>query len=168
MKPIEINTQTKYTLELIFSEADKMAVQILKSISENRNKSFVLFALISSLFSFSFIKFTENQYEYSILLIGSLIGCCFLRKNLFPQTISFNGALPENMINSYFNDFKGEILEKEYLATQIESYNKAMSDNRKEMSKMVSRFRYSVITILVTFILFGIIFLFRFIECLPT
>jgi|SRR5690606_1620167 len=168
MKSIDINRHTKYSLELIFSEADKMAVQILKSISENRNKSFVLFALLSSLFSFSFIKFTENQYDYTVLLIGTLLGCIFLRKNLFPQTISFNGSLPENMINSYFDNFEDETLEKEYLATQIESYNKAMSDNREEMSKMVNRFRNSVISVLVSFILFGIVFLFRFIECLPT
>lgn len=42
MKPIDINKHTKFSLELIFSEADKMANQILKSISENRNKCFLL------------------------------------------------------------------------------------------------------------------------------
>jgi len=168
MKDINISKQTKYTLELIFAESDKMAVQILKSISENRNKSFVLFALISSLFSFSFIKLTDFQFDYSILLIGSLVSCIFLRKNLFPRKVSFNGSLPENMVNSYFDDFMGENLEKEYLATQIQSYNQAMSNNRDEMLKMVNRFKYSVVSILVAFIFFGIVFLFRFVECLPT
>jgi hypothetical protein len=168
MKPIDINKHTKFSLELIFSEADKMANQILKSISENRNKSFVLFALISSLFSFSFIKLTEHQYIYSVLLIGSLVSCVFIRKNLFPRKVSFNGSLPENMIHSYFDEFENENLDKEYLATQIQSYNSAMSNNRNEMLKMVSRFKKSVISMLITFFLFGVAFLFRFIECLPT
>jgi hypothetical protein len=82
--------------------------------------------------------------------------------------MSFNGALPENMIHSYFDKFKGEELEKEYLATQIQSYNQAMSDNRNEMLKMVSRFKKAVYTILISFAFFGIAFLFRFIESFPT
>jgi hypothetical protein len=168
MKEIEVAKKTKYTLELIFTETDKMAVEILKSISENTNKSFIVFALISSLFSYSFIKLTGSQYDYALLLIGSLISCLFLRKNLFPRKMSFNGALPENMIHSYFDKFKGEELEKEYLATQIQSYNQAMSDNRNEMLKMVSRFKKAVYTILISFAFFGIAFLFRFIESFPT
>ncbi len=168
MEAIDISKHTKYTLEFIFSEADKMADQILKSISENRNKSFVLFTLISSLFSFSFMKLTGYQYHYLVLLVGCFIGFIFLRKNLFPQRIRFNGSLPENMINTYFDIFKDDILEKEYLATQIQSYNQAMSDNRDEMLKMVKRFKNSTISVLISFIIFGIIFLLRLIECLPT
>lgn len=167
MKAIEVDKQTKYTLEFIFAETDKMAVQILKSISENTNKSFVVFALISSLFSYSFIKMTDNQYDYVLLLIGCLISCIFLQKNLFPRKMSFNGSLPENMINSYFDKFESEQLEKEYLATQIQSYNQAMSNNRNEMLKMISRFKKAVYTILIAFVLFGIAFLFRFVESFP-
>jgi hypothetical protein len=168
MKSIKIKNHTKYTLELIFSEADKMATHILNSISENRNKSFLLFAFITSVFSYSFIKFTELQYSYIVLIVGSIISLLFLRKNLFPQTISFNGALPENMIESYFDDFKDDKLEKEYLATQIESYNIAMNNNREQMSKMVDRFKLSVIITLVSFLLFGLVFLFGFIKGLPS
>jgi hypothetical protein len=168
MKSIKTKNHTKYTLELIFSEADKMATHILNSISENRNKSFLLFAFITSIFSYSFIKLTEFQYSYIVLIAGSIISLLFLRKNLFPQTISFNGALPENMIESYFDEFKDENLEKEYLTTQIESYNFAMNNNREQMSKMVDRFKLSVIITLVSFLLFGFIFLFGFIKGLPS
>lgn len=168
MKPITTKNHTKYTLELIFSEADKMATHILNSISENRNKSFLLFAFITSVFSYSFIKFTELQYSYAVLIVGSIISLLFLRKNLFPQTISFNGALPENMIDSYFNNFKDDKLEKEYLATQIESYNIAMNNNREQMSKMVDRFKLSALITLVSFLFFGLVFLFGFIKSLPS
>lgn len=168
MEQINTKKHTKYTLELIFSEADKMATHLLSSISENRNKSFLLFAFITSVFSYSFIKITELQYSYSVLIVGSIISLLFLRKNLFPQTISFNGALPENMIDSYFDDFKDSKLEKEYLATQIESYNKAMKNNRVQMSKMVDRFKISAIITLVSFFLFGFVFLFGFIKGLPS
>ena len=167
MEQIKTKKHTKFTLELIFSEANKMATHILDSISENRNKSFVLFAFITSILSYSFIKITECEYSYSVLLIGCIISLLFLRNNLFPQTITFNGALPENMINSYFNDFKDEKLEKEYLATQIETYNSAMNNNRVQMSKMVSRFKISAIITLVSFFLFGFVFLFGLVESLP-
>lgn len=168
MEAINTDYLTKYSLEFIFKEADKMAINILDSISENRNKSFFLFAFITSVFSYSFIKFTETEYSYSLLIVGSIISLLFLKKNLFPQTISFNGALPENMIDSYFNSFNGEKLEKEYLATQIESYNCAMNRNREQMSKMVNRFKISTIIILVSFLLFSFIFLFGFVESLPS
>jgi len=167
MEQIKTKKHTKFTLELIFSEADKMATHILDSISENRNKSFLLFAFITSILSYSFIKITEYDYSYCVLLIGCIISLWFLRKNLFPQTIIFNGALPENIINSYFEDFKNEKLEKEYLATQIETYNSAMNNNRVQMSKMVSRFKISAIITLVSFFLFGFVFLFGLIESLP-
>ena len=168
MEHIQTKKHTKYTLELIFSEADKMATHILNSISENRNKSFLLFAFITSVFSYSFVKITESQYLYSILIVGSIISLLFLRKNLFPQTISFNGALPEIMINSYFDHFNDDELEKEYLATQIESYNNAMKSNRVLMSKMVDRFKISAIVTLFSFLLFGFVFLFGFIKGLPS
>ena len=167
MEQIKTKKHTIYTLELIFSEADKMANHILDSISENRNKSFLLFAFITSVFSYSFIKLTELEYSYSVLILGSVISLFYLRKNLFPQTIGFNGALPENMIDSYFDNFKNEKLEKEYLATQIESYNSAMNNNKTQMLKMVTRFKISAIITLVSFILFGFVFLFVFIESLP-
>jgi hypothetical protein len=168
MEQIKTKKHTKFTLELIFSEADKMASHILDSISENRNKSFILFAFITSILSYSFVKITELSYTYFVLLIGSIVGLWFLRKNLFPQTITFNGALPENMINIYFNDFKNEKLEKEYLATQIETYNSSMNSNRVQMSKMVSRFKISVIITLISFFVFGLVFLFGLVESLPT
>jgi hypothetical protein len=168
MEHIQTKKHTKYTLELIFSEADKMATHILNSISENRNKSFLLFAFITSVFSYSFVKITESQYLYSILIVGSIISLLFLRKNLFPQTISFNGALPEIMIDSYFDNFNDDKLEKEYLATQIESYNNAMKSNRIQMSKMVDRFKISAIITLFSFLLFGLVFLFGFIKGLPS
>jgi ABC-type multidrug transport system fused ATPase/permease subunit len=168
MKEIDISKYSKYSLELIFSEADKLSDQILKSISENRNKSFWLFAFISSLFSYSFVKIIETNYDYFMVLIGAIISCVILRKNLFPQTIQFNGALPENMLIEYFHTFKDEELDKEYLACQIQSYNSAMLKNKELISKMVIRFKIAVWSILITFFIFGILFLFRFVECLPT
>lgn len=168
MVPIDTKKHTKYTLELIFSEADKMAVQILKSISENRNKSFVVFAFITSLFSYSFLKTVDGQFDHFILLTGCVIALFILRRNFFPPIISFNGSLPENMINPYFDSFSGVELEKEYLATQIQSYNQAISENGNEMVKMSKRFKKSVLGMLISFFLFGLVVLLRFVECLPS
>jgi len=141
-----------------------MSVQILESISENTNKSFIVFALISSLFTYSFLKLSEYQFEFSVLLVGCLISCFFLRKNLFPKKIDLNGALPEDIVLPFYDKYEGELLEKEYLATQIQSYNNAIINNRNIMDKMAPRFKKAVLTMLIVFLLFGIVFLFRFIE----
>jgi hypothetical protein len=89
MNEIDITKHTKYTLELIFSEADKMANQLLKSLSESVNKSFVLFAVFSSLFSFSFVQVIEANWFYLFLLVGSVISCLIIHKNLFPFKVIF-------------------------------------------------------------------------------
>ena len=168
MKRIEVSKHTKYTLELIFSEAQIMAEQVLSSISENRNKSIVLIAFIFSIASYSFVKILENNGEYFILLIGAIVAWFFLRENLMPSQISFRGAQPENMIHPYFDKFSGETLEKEYLATQIETYNKAINENASEMKEMPNRFKKSLISVLLSLLLFGVVFLFFFIESLPS
>ena len=166
MEQINIEKHTKYSLELIFSEADKIANQLLKSLSENVNKSFILFAIFSSLFSYSFVKVIESDFLYTILLLGSVISCIVIHKNLFPFVINFNGALPEKMLDPYFDEFEGETLEKEYLATQIQSYNLAMNSNEQTIKKMVKRFNNSILVIISSFALFGIAFLYMFIKCL--
>ena len=166
MEQINIEKHTKYSLELIFSEADKIANQLLKSLSENVNKSFILFAIFSSLFSYSFVKVIESDFLYTILLLGSVISCILIHKNLFPFVINFNGALPEKMLDPYFDEFEGETLEKEYLATQIQSYNLAMNSNEQTIKKMVKRFNNSILVIISSFALFGIAFLYMFIKCL--
>lgn len=162
MENIDISKYSRYSLELILSEADKMANQLLKSLSENVNKSFVLFAIYSSIFSYSFIKITESpfladsQFLYSILLIGSVISCVVIHKNLFPTKVIFNGSLPEKMIDPYFDSFKDDDLDKEYLATQIQSYNFGINMNHKTIEKMVGRFYRSVWVMISSFLLFAI------------
>lgn len=168
MKEIDISKHTRFSLELIFSEANKLLDHTLNSIFEIRNKSFWLFAFISSLCSFSFVKIVETNYDYFAILIGTIISGIVLRKNLFPQTIQFSGALPEHMIDSYFDNYKNEVLDKEYLATQIQSYNDAMNLNKSLIKKMVERFKRSFWIVLISFLLFALIFLFRLIEGLPT
>lgn len=165
MKKIEIERYTLYSLELILSEANKLSEQILKSISECVNKSFILFTLYSSIFSFSFVKVVGLDFSYLILLIGTIISNFIIRKNIFPNYISFNGVLPENIFISYYNDFSNEELEKELLATQIESYNCAMNKNRTTIEEMSNRFSTSIYCMLLFFVLFGIVFLISFIEC---
>ncbi|SHG47473.1 hypothetical protein SAMN05444396_1202 [Flavobacterium segetis] len=168
MNAIETEKHTKYSLELIFNEADKMSTDLLGSISENVNKSFILLAIYFSVLSFSFFKIIENyNFLYSILIIGTLLGCYVLRKNIFPNTICLKGALPEIMLQDYFSSFTEEDLDKEYLATQIESYNYAMIENKKTIEKMVIRFKKSIYIVLFSFFLFGFISaLFLFTECL--
>ena len=166
MKKINVQNLTKYSLELIFKESDKLASQVLKSLSENVNKSFVFGALYSSIFSFSFIKVVENELMYLYLLIGSIISTLVISKNMFPNVVNFNGALPENMIDEYFDSFQDEDLDKEYLATQIESYNTAINKNKSTIDLMVSRFKKSIWIMFLAFGFFGIIFtFFPFIKC---
>lgn len=166
MKPIKIKNHTKYSLEFIFKEADKLSDQILKSISENKNKSFVLFAFYSAIFSYSFVKVIERDYLFLILIFGTILSCIIIGKNLFPSSVTFNGSLPENMVNAYFEKFSSDELEKEYLATQIETYNTSINKNRIEIEKMTNRFEKSIYIILLSFFLFGVLFLLTFIECL--
>lgn len=167
MKPIVVKNHTKYSLEFIFNEADKMSTEILKSISENINKSFLLIAIYFSILSFSFIKLVENyNFLYLILVAGTIISSLILRHNIFPNIVVFKGSLPEKMINSYFDDFSNEELDKEYLATQIETYNSAIVSNIITIKRMVNRFRYSIFCMLIFLGFFGIIYFFLlFTEC---
>lgn len=168
MNAIETKKHTKYSLELIFNEADKMSTELLGSIAENTNKSFILIAIYFSVLSYSFFKVIEDyNFLYFILILGPLLGCFVLRKNIFPNTICIKGALPENMIQEYFSSFTEEDLDKEYLATQIESYNYAMTENKETIEKMVNRFKISIYVVLSSFFLFGLISAFLFFtECL--
>jgi len=160
MKEIDVDKQTKETLEFVFSETNKMATNVLKSVSENINKSYILFAFLSSLFSFCFVKIVGNEFIYGILLFGSLICIILIRKNLFPPIINFTGSKPEKLITSYFEDFEGENLEKEYLASQIQSYSKSIKVNEETIKKMVSRFKNTLMALAITFFLFGLIYVF--------
>jgi hypothetical protein len=159
VNPIDINKHTRYSLELIFSEADKMANQLLKSISENANKSFLLFALYSSLFSYSFIQMVQSNFEYSIILIGSSISILVLRKNLFPNVVKFSGSQPSKILVEYFDNFQDEELEKELLATQIENYNDSLIKNDSTIEKMVNRFFNSIWCMAISFLIFIIVLL---------
>lgn len=166
MKNINITNQTKYSLEFIFSEADKLSTELTKSISENANKSFLVVAFYSSILSFSFFQVAKGEYLYFTLLFGCILSTIILRKNLFPSTIVFKGSLPELMFDSYFDSFSDEELEKEYLATQIESYNYALSHNQENIKNMVNRFKKSIYCMLIFLFFFiaGTCF-FSFVEC---
>lgn len=159
MKEINIDKHTRFSLEFIFGEADKMANQLLKSISENANKSFILFAIYSSIFSFSFVQMLESSFEYSILFIGSALSVILLHKNLFPKKVIFSGSQPAKIVLDYFDDFEDTNLEKELLATQIHNYNFAMIENEATIEKMVKRFFNSIWCIAISFLVFSIIFL---------
>jgi hypothetical protein len=165
MKNINITNQTKYSLEFIFSEADKLSTELTKSISENANKSFLVVAFYSSILSFSFFQVAKEDYLYFILLFGCILSTIILRKNLFPSKIVLKGSLPELMFDSYFDSFANEELEKEYLATQIESYNYALSHNQENIKNMVKRFKKSIYCMLLFlfFFIVGICF-FSFTE----
>lgn len=154
MTPINLDQHTKYSLEFIFNEADKMSSEILKSLSENINKSFLVVAFYSSIVSYAFFQLLESNYLYIILLIGGTLSIMLLRKNLFPSTIVIKGSPPELMINQYFDGFSGENLDKEYLATQIQSYNKAIIHNQAIIVNLVIRFKQSIYCLVVTLILF--------------
>lgn len=167
MNPIDTSKHTKYSLELIFSEADKMSEALLKSLSENVNKSFVLFALYASLISFSFVQVTSKDWIYLFLLVGVILSAIVLYKNLFPFVIVFRGSEPSKIITSYFDNFNGEDLDKELLATQIENYEDAMTQNRDTIVRMVRRFNNSIKTLIFSVLLFVILWYFQsFAECL--
>lgn len=166
MNPIDTSKFTIESLKFIFNEADKLQTNLLKSISENTTKSFFLFAVYSSLLSYAFVKLIANETHYIILVFGAFFGIYMIKNNLAPMTVNFNGALPENMLDSYFDQFQGEELEKEYLATQIESYNSAMNENKVKIEKMGGDFIYSAIILVLTLLVFGAIAcLLRFVEC---
>lgn len=165
MKNIDISKYTKYSLELIFSEADKSATESLLFISETSKRSLILFAIYISLFSFSFFKIVELDYSYFILFIGSVISGFILRKNLLPYSISPKGANVEKMMDDYFISFSKRDQDKERLSSLIESYKYVIDRNFYTSRLMVSRFKKSVKSIAITLIVFGSAFsVFRFIE----
>lgn len=164
MEQINIKKHTKYSLEFVFSESDKHLTDVLNSISQNSNRSFFLFGLYLSLMTFSFSKIITQEYEYLILLIGSIISSLILRNNLFPTLRDIKGSKPSDMILSYFDDFKNENLEKEYLATQIHSYNDSIELNKNLICKMVKRYSDSFKNLIVFVFIFFVIFLFMFIK----
>ena len=162
MESINTENQTKYTLELILSEADKHFSEMLSSVEKNTNRSYYLFGLYVSVVAYSFNEITKLNNEYLILIFGSVISCVILFKNLFPISKEIKGAKPEDLIQDYFNDFKDDYLEKEYLASLIESYNDSILINETLIKEMTERYKYSVYNIAITFFLF---FLFFFIKC---
>lgn len=91
------------------------------------------------------------------MLLGSFIGIYQIKDNLFPTTVNFNGALPENMIHDYFSQFKDEELDKEYLATQIESYNSAMLENKSKIEQMSQNFINSSVILILTLFIFAVV-----------
>lgn len=137
-----------------------MANQLLTSLSEKANKSFIFFAFYSSLFSYAFFELIDSEYLYGILVLGSLVSCLLMHKNLFPPKVLFNGLLPEEMMDSSFDQFEKEDLEKEYLAAQIRLYNSSINENKKLAQKMLDRLSKSIYCILISFALFGASFIY--------
>ena len=82
-----------------------------------------------------------------------------------PNLRKIRGSAPTDILHEYFNQFQGEILEKEYLATQIQSYNDSIISNKNLISKMTKRFVNSFKFILLTSFLFAIIYIKIIIHC---
>jgi len=160
MKEIDISKHTKESLEFVFTEATKLSDNVLLSISKNTQKSYILAALLASIFSYSFTKI-DTKIEMFILIVGSSVSLMILYRNIFPKKTSFNGSLPEDLLSDYFNNFKEDDLAKEYLATQIESINDCISDNMVLVPKMTERFKSSVYAMLFFFFLFLLYLFFR-------
>lgn len=165
MEEINITKHTIKTLDFIFKEADKNLSDVLNAINQNSNRSFFLFGLYISLISFSFSKIITFEYQYFILLIGAVISCLIIRKNLFPTIKEIKGSTPSDMINTYFDDFKNEELEKEYLATQIQSYDTSIGLNRDLINKMTNRYVNSFKILILFTSLFFLVFFIMFIKC---
>jgi hypothetical protein len=165
MKPIKTKKQTKYALELILSEADKHLTEILSSVNNSSNRSFYLFGLYLSLIAFSFSRIINQEYQYFILLIGSVISCFILKNNLFPLSKEIKGSQPSNILIPYFDDFKDEKLDKEYLSVLIESYDSSIELNKNLIQKMVKNYSNSFKFLILSVLIFSIVFLFIFFQC---
>ena len=164
MEEINIKKHTKYTLELIFSEADKHLSDVLNSILRSSNRSFYLFGLYLTVIAFSFSEILNSKYEYSVLLFGTILSSLVLKNNLFPSSRYLKGSSPIDMIIPYFNNFKNKTLEKEYLACQIQSYNDSIENNKELLKKMTNNYSKSFKLLIITFLIFFIIFLILFIK----
>ncbi len=168
MNEIKIEKHTTNTLKFIFEESDKFYSEVSNSITQSSNRSFLLFGLYLSIISFSFSKLITFEYEYSILFIGSIMSCLIIRKNLFPTAKERRGSIPKDIISEYFDNFEGEDLEKEYLATQIQSYNTSIGLNLELVDKMTKNYIRSFLNLIVFLILFVLIFFLSQINCFIT
>lgn len=165
MKYIKTENHTKYALELIFSEADKHLTTVLDSINKSSNRSFYLFGLYLSVITFSFSKIINQDYCYFILLIGSIVSCFVIKNNLLPLSKEIKGCKPTDILIPYFDDFKEEKLEKEYLSVLIESYDKSIELNKNLIQNMVKNYSNSFKILISSVFVFSIVFLFIFFKC---
>ncbi|MEX6627590.1 hypothetical protein [Tenacibaculum salmonis] len=158
MKEINIENQTKNSLEFIFNEANKHFTEILNSVNRNINRSFVLLGIYITLITFSFSKIITQDYEYIVLLVGGVISILFIRRNIFPNNREIIGASPSRFFLEYFDSFKGEGLEKEYLISTILSYEDSMDINKTLITKMVKRYKNSIYCFILFLVVFFILF----------
>lgn len=165
MKPIKTKNYTKYTLELILSEADKHFTEVLYSVNKNSNRSFYLFGLYLSVIAFSFTKIINQEYQYFVLLLGSVISCVILKNNLFPFKKEIKGSKPSDIVIPYFEDFKDEKLDKESLSVLIESYDTSIELNKNLIQNMVKNYSNSFKFLILSVLIFSIIFLLMFFKC---
>lgn len=160
MEHINIKKHTKETLTFVFSEADKHFSSVIDAVKSNSNRSFFLFGLYLSIASFSFSQLIELKYEYIILLLGCIVSAFLLLKNISPTIIEISGSSPSDILVPYFNNFEKEELEKELLATQIESYNESIRLNKILVSKMSNRYIWAFRIILLFILVFVFVFSF--------
>ena len=165
MEETSIENHTKHSLELIFTEADKLSTHFLNSIKSNTSRSFFLIGIYISIITYSFFEILKYNFEYVLLLIGGVISLFVLFKNIIPDEISFRGVYPDAMLSSYFTDFKGVKLEIEVVNVLIRKYNKDIKGNKILINIMTNRYLKSIKIMAISFIVFSIVSLFFFIKC---
>ena len=158
MNKIDTTNHTKYTLEFILSEADKISSGVKDTIKTSVNRSYVALAIYVSLGSYSFLKVVLEDHTFAIPLLGALVSGVVLYQNLTPSLFTFRGSLPEKLVTPYFEEFDGDDLEKEYLSVQIVNYNKATRDNLRLLESLAKRFNNSIKILLGFLVVFFLVF----------
>jgi hypothetical protein len=152
---IENEKYTDESIAFVLEQAEKLLKETFKTFRELTNKSYITFAFYISFLSYCFNKIIDEKpfsltysVPFFIMILGLIFCIIILWKNLFPSNMSFPGSKPNVMIHPYFETFKDQSQLREYQNTKISDYNNGIKSNNEQADIIISRFKNSVLLLL--------------------
>jgi len=149
----------KDSLDFVYKESTKMLEETFKSFRESSNKSYIALAVYSAMLSYCFKELVKQSgclqsLPYIVTGTGSVVAIILLWSNLMPKKMILAGTEPKKLIHPFFEQESVKANQiKEMLITKIIDHDTAISDNINQVISRSSRFRQSVITLLVSLFL---------------
>lgn len=159
MKNSNWSKYDKESLDFVYKESTKMLEETFKSFRESSNKSYIALAVYSGMLTYCFKEIVKQgvcleSLPYIITGAGSVIAIILLWSNLMPNKMTLAGTEPKNLVHPFFEreSVKDNQL-MEMVITKIIDHDKAISENIIQVVSRSSKFRQSVIVLLVSLFL---------------